>query len=322
MTLNIDDTDRKILFEWEKNARIPDVKIAKIVKKSKDAVRYRIKKLEELEIITGYKTWIDISRLGYRAATIYLTLLNLPDRKDNLIKNIEKDKRVYWLGISEGVWNIGISYFIKSNEELFKIKNNLLSNYKDLILETNITSLVSVSLHEKTFLTKEKSSLITFSKETKPYQLDTISKLVLNELYNNSKANIAHVAHKCNTTVDVVKNRMKKLEKESVIIRYTTSIDYQKIGYEFYKSFIYLKSYNEEELNEILKYAENSDTIINIVKQVAPWDFEFILFAKSFQEYNNAISKLTQKFSKTIKKIETATMSQDIIFPCQQLIFS
>ncbi len=321
MVIDIDNIYKMILFELERNSRISDVKLAKIIKKSKDAVRYRIKKLEEQEIIKGYKTWVDISKLGYRTATLYLTLLNIPNRKEELINEIKKDQRVYWLGVAEGVWNMGVSYFIKSNEELFKIKNSLLSKYEDLIIETKTASLVSVSVHEKTFLTKGKSSFITFTEETGKNELDQISKNILKELYNNSKINIAHLASKCKTTVDIVKNRMKKLENNGIIIKYTTLIDYQKIGYEFYKSFIYLKAYDEEIINKILKYVEKSDKIINIVKQVAPWDFEFIIFVKSFQEYNNTIGELTENFSKVIRKVETATMSQDIIFPCNKLIF-
>ena len=68
MAYNLDQIDKRILFELEKNARINDSALAKIVKKSKDSVRYRIKKLEEQKIITGYRTWIDYSKLGYRSS--------------------------------------------------------------------------------------------------------------------------------------------------------------------------------------------------------------------------------------------------------------
>ena len=43
--LDIDNIDKRILFELDKNSRIPDVQLAKRVGKSKEAVRYRIKKL-------------------------------------------------------------------------------------------------------------------------------------------------------------------------------------------------------------------------------------------------------------------------------------
>jgi DNA-binding Lrp family transcriptional regulator len=319
--INIDKIDKKILFELEKNARIPDVKLARIIGKSKDTVRYRIKRLEKLKVITGYRTWIDIARLGYRASTIYLKILNLPEEKKKLINDILNDKRVYWFGIAEGVWNIGITFFIKSNDELFNIKNSILSKYDNLIIDSIITDLVNVSVHEKIFLVKEKSSLITFTEDFEKIEIDEIDKKVLSELYTDSRANLAYIAYKNKTSVDIVRNRIKKLEKLRIIIRYTICLDYQQLGYEFYKSFIYLNSHDDQEIKSMLKYAEQSDKIINMVKQVAPWDFEFIIFARSFKEYNDTISELTEKFPKNIKKIESATMSLDVIFPCKKLIF-
>jgi len=321
MSNNLDNTDKRILFELEKNARITDSALAKIVKKSKDSVRYRIKKLEEEKIITGYRTWIDYSKVGYRTSTIYLNLINLPEKREKLIEEIKKDKRVYWMGVAEGVWNIGISYFIKSNQDLFEIKSELLSKYKDLIVDSRITSLASVSTHEKIFLAKEKSSFITFTETIENYELDDVEKKILKELYNDSKINLSELAFKTKSTIDIVRSRMKKLEKLGIIIRYTIYLDYRKIGYELYKTFIYLGSYNKEEIEEVLKYAEKSDKIINIVKQIAPWDFEFIIFAKSFEEYINTIKELTKTNPKIFKKFETSIMSEDIIFPCKEVYF-
>lgn len=317
----LDNIDKRILFELEKNARINDSTLAKIVKKSKDSVRYRIKKLEEEKIITGYKTWIDYSKLNYRTSTIYLNLINIPEKKERLIEDLRKDKRVYWLGVAEGIWNIGITYFIKSNQDLFEIKSDLLSKYKDLIVDSKITSLASVSVHEKTFLVNEKSSFITFTEDIENYELEEIEKKILKELYNDSKINLSDLAFKTKSTIDIVRSRMKKLERLGVIIRYTIYIDYKKIGYELYKTFIYLGSHTKEEIESVMRYAEKSDKIINVVKQIASWDFEFIIFAKNFEEYTNTINELTKTNPKMFRKFETSIMSEDIIFPCKEVYF-
>jgi len=321
MIIELDKVDKRILFELERNARMPDVKLAKLVGKSKDAVRYRTQRLEKEGVIVAWKTWIDMAKIGYRSSTIYLTLMNLPNKRKKLLAELKNDKRTYWIGVAEGVWNIGVTYFVKSTQELFEIKNGLLSRYSDLIIESKIASLVSVSVHEKTFLAKQKSSLITFTEGVENIKLDEISKNILRGLYFNSRENIATLAERYKTTVDIIRSRIKKMEEQGVIIRYTTQIDYQKIGYGLYKSFIYLKSFNKKQFDEMLRYAEESDKIINIVKQIAPWDIEFIVFTKNFQDYNHVVNEFTEKFSKIIKKIETSTMSEDIIFPCKTLVF-
>ena len=112
---------------------------------------------------------------------------------------------------------------------------------------------------------------------------------------------------------------MKKLEKQGIIIRYTIEIDYNKIGYELYKAFIYLSNYTQAEVNSMMNFAEKSNKIINVVKQIAPWEFELIVFVKDFQEYLTTIAQLTETNPKIFKKIETSIMSEDVIFPCKEV---
>jgi DNA-binding Lrp family transcriptional regulator len=195
----------------------------------------------------------------------------------------------------------------------------LLACYSDLIIDCHVATLVSVSIHEKTFFTSGKSSLLTFTEKTEYLKIDTLSKKILQELYFDSRKNIATIAEKLHTTVDMVRLRMLKLEEQRVIIRYTAAIDYQKLGYEFYKASIYLKKFDTTTLEEMMKYAEESKVIINIVKQITTWDLEFVLFARSFKEYNDAIGAFTTRFKHAVKKIDTAIMSEDIIFPCSRL---
>jgi len=317
----LDKTDKRILFELEKNARIPDTKLAKKVRMSKDSVRYRIKKLEKKGIIKNYKTWIDYSKLGYRTSTVYLTLVNFPDKKEKLIKEIKNDKRVYWYGVAEGVWNIGITYHIKTNNDLFEIKKELLSKYNDLIADIKLTSLAGVSVHDKTFLIQENSSFVSFTEEPENYELEDIEKKILKELYFDSRINLSEIVERCSSTIDIVRNRIKKLEKKGIIIRYTLEIDYNKIGYELYKAFIYMGRLNKEGIEPLMNYAEKSNKIINVVRQISLWDFEFIIFAESFKDYNEIINKLTKNFPLLIKKVETAVMSEDVIFPCKKVNF-
>ena len=63
-------------------------------------------------------------------------------------------------------------------------------------------------------------------------ELDSLDKNIINELIINSKLSYRDVAKKVKVSVATVMNRVKRLEKENVIKRYTTIIDYDKIGYD------------------------------------------------------------------------------------------
>ena len=123
MDYKLDNIDRRILFELDRNSRIPETKLAKIIRKSKESVRYRIKKLKEEKIILGFTTWIDPVKLGFHSTKIYLKLTNVPDKKKEFIEYVKSDKRLFWLGIAEGKWNAGLTFFVRDNEEFFTLKN-------------------------------------------------------------------------------------------------------------------------------------------------------------------------------------------------------
>ncbi len=61
----IDEKDIELLRLIAKNARMPLLDIAKKVKMTPMAVRYRIKQLEKKKIILGYRTLINTTQLGY-----------------------------------------------------------------------------------------------------------------------------------------------------------------------------------------------------------------------------------------------------------------
>ena len=321
MVYKLDNIDKRILFELDKNARIPETKLAKLVRKSKETVRYRIKKLIEEKIILKFTTWIDPTKLGYQTAKIYLKLVNIPEKKKKFIEHVKNDKRLFWLGIAEGAWNAGLTFFVKSNEEFFNLKNDLFSKFKDLIIESHTASLVSVHVHNKTFLYKTQTEWTTMFEKKENLKLDDISIRILKDLFNNSRTNISTIADKYDTTVDIVRNRIRKLEENNIIVRYSIDIDYRLLGFEFYKTFVYFKNLNSQDLGNLMNHAKNHPNIIHVVKQISPWDIELEIMCESYDKYIEITSDLTEKFASIINKVETAIISEDHIFPSEKLIF-
>ncbi|NVN06776.1 Lrp/AsnC family transcriptional regulator, partial [Asaia spathodeae] len=64
--MTIDDMDRKILGEMQKNARISYAKLARIVNLSQPAVFSRVKRLEAAGIIQKYIALIDMEKTNNR----------------------------------------------------------------------------------------------------------------------------------------------------------------------------------------------------------------------------------------------------------------
>lgn len=321
MPIKLDKIDKRILFELDRNARIPETKLAKIVGRSKESIRYRMKQLQEKDIIHGFTTWIDPTKLGYQSAKIYLALANKPPEKQKFIEYVKKDKRLLWLGIAEGAWNAGLTFFVKSNLEFFDLKNDLFSRFKDLILESHTAALVNVNIHDKTFLYPSEGKWHILFDHLENYQLEEIEKNILKELFLNARINIVDIARKHHSTVDIIRNRVKRLEERKIIFRYTLRLNFNKLGYEFYKTFLYFKNLTKPDEQKLMEYTRRNHHIIHLIKQISPWDIELESMCENYQEYNSMIGELTREFSTIIQKVETAIMSEDYVFPAQKMIF-
>lgn len=321
MVLKLDKIDKRILFELDKNSRISETALAKLISRSKESVRYRIKKLEKRNIILGYGIWFDLEKIGYNSAKIYLNLANNPERKKEFLNDVKKDRRLFWLGVADGYWNIGLTYFVKSNLEFFELKNELFSKYKDLILESNTAIIVNINITQKIFLHDEEPQWITMFGEGKTYELDEVEKKILKKLYENSRRNIVDIAREINSTTDIVRNRIKKLKDNKIIGRFLANINYNKLKYEFFKTFLYFNNFTKEDEIRLFEHCRKHPKIIHLVKQISPWNIELEILCESYHEYNEIINEITEKFSKSIKKVDTAIMNKDYVFPSHKLIF-
>jgi len=69
--LKLDKYDKKLLYELDKKANLPLSVLASKLHRSKQVILYRMKKLEEDGIITGYHAIVDMAKLGYFSFRIY-----------------------------------------------------------------------------------------------------------------------------------------------------------------------------------------------------------------------------------------------------------
>jgi DNA-binding Lrp family transcriptional regulator len=317
----LDNVDKRLLFELDKNARIPETHLAKMVGKSKESVRYRIKKLQEQGIIQGFSIWIDPVRIGYKPAKFYLNIANIPEKKEELINYVKKDKRLFWLGVAEGAWNIGLTFFVKSNKEFFELKKELSTKFGDLILESYNAVPVGVYVCDRNFFHKTETEWTILFGTEENHQLEDIDKKILKDLFLNSRMSVVEIAKKHQSTVDIVRNHIKKLEEKKIIFRYRVNTDHNLLGYEFFKTFLYFNNLTKNDEMRLIEYAKSEPSIIHFLKQISPWEIELEVMSESYLEYNQLIQRLTKEFAKSIKKVETAIMSEDYVFPAEQMVF-
>ncbi|MEW5996430.1 MAG: Lrp/AsnC family transcriptional regulator [Candidatus Micrarchaeota archaeon] len=318
MPYKIDNIDRRILFELDKNCRISDNQIAKLVGRSRESVGYRIKQLQKKGILQGFLTSINPSKYGYMFFKLYFQLANIPKERERFFEYMKKLPGLYWIGINDGVWDTHATLYAKNVKEFYKIKNQIYSEFKDLIIKRDTGVLVNVRQYKKKYLIEDGSkipdydSCVMFSDDIVPNEIDELDRKILNILLNNARIPLVDLAKQTKSTVDVVRNRMKKLQEKGIILQYRIAVDHSKLGYEFFKAFLYFNNLSEEDEQRLFEYAKGHPSIIYLIRQVSSWDVELEMVCKSYEDFTSIMNDIRKRFATSLRNYESVFMKEDI----------
>ena len=87
--------------------------------------------------------------------------------------------------------------------------------------------------------------------------LDTLDKKILNNLTVDARQSARQLALKLGVSTVTILSRMKKLEKEKIILGYTVTIDHERIGYS---------------LTAIIEIMAKKDRIVDIEEEVSKFE--------------------------------------------------
>jgi len=321
-----DEIDKIILYELNKNCRISDTKLAKIVKKSKEAVRYRIKKMLSSRAISSYSVHINPAKLGNLGYKIYIRLREKEELKNKFIEHLKKRKDVIWVCTGDGNWNMGITFYAKNHEEFYKHKNELFSKFQNIVASQTIGLLVNVQEFTHKYLVPQdgyikKLQEITTFEGYSNHEIDDLDKKIVSNLLENGRIRLVELASKCSSNIDTVRNRIKKLEKDGIIVAYVANIRTFALGFEFYKSFLYFEGLDKEKETKFYNYCKTHPNIVAYVRVIAPWDVELEIVAKNYREYLSIINGLKKEFVGSIASAEFMVLERNTLYPAREKIF-
>ena len=307
--IKLDKADRKILAELDKNCRIPTTRLAKIVRKSRQAVEYRINQLVKKKIITSFNAAFNPHKMGYKIYKIYFKLRNIPEEKQRLFDYLRNSGIVYWMGEFSGKWDLIFAFFVKGDYEFFELKNDLISKFNKIIVDEAGGILVDVKQYPKMYFTNEIVPPTMFAGEMVNNELDELDYAVLGEVVNNVRIPINELAKKVDSTPTIVRGKLKKLEKNGIIIHYRIGIDLNKLGLELYKAIIRLDRYTKEDERKLLEYMSNLPNIHYYIRNI--WEIEPEIVVSSYQEYYKIIENLRKEFPYVIRTVDSVLMITD-----------
>ncbi|MFH1650021.1 MAG: Lrp/AsnC family transcriptional regulator [Candidatus Woesearchaeota archaeon] len=137
-TETVSELDSAILRTLSRDARIPTTEVARNVGADVKTVMARIKKLEQKNIITGYKTNFDLGVLGYAYFKIELKLHNTnPTALLALRQYVKEHPNIIYNDYALGGEDVELEVQVKSVEDLRDLVNDIRDKFSAIIQDTS-----------------------------------------------------------------------------------------------------------------------------------------------------------------------------------------
>jgi DNA-binding Lrp family transcriptional regulator len=297
----LDLKDRKILYHLDLNSRQSFAQLGKKVGLHKDVVAYRVNRLQEKGIIVRFNTLVDELKMGFTELRFYFNYQYItPEIKNEIINHFARFKHTEVVNTNEGSIDQTVFMLAKNVSEIYSFWQKTLGKYSDYLAKQKISVYMGEIIYPKSFLIDKKDDRTShIIRGGIPAEYDELDNLILQMLAQNARTPTIEIAKKLNRTTNTINKRVKKLIISGLILRFTVTIDWEKIGYKWFKADLYLKDYNK--VHQLMKYIEKNPHLAYIDKTLGHADLELELIVKDVTQLNKIIEDIYIKFPKIIR---------------------
>ncbi|PIN89287.1 hypothetical protein COU60_03975 [Candidatus Pacearchaeota archaeon CG10_big_fil_rev_8_21_14_0_10_34_76] len=307
MTEKLDLYDKKLLYELDKDSSQSVTALAKKLRRSKQFILYRMKKLEESGIITGYHAIIDMSKLGYFTFRVYFKFQQTTQSEgEEFVQHVrERLKQVWTITSMHGKWDYALFLGVRTIEEFHKIWDDIMLQHKEKIKSYNVAVYAPVyNFNRKFFLdrvaTGESIERIYGSGEKE--NIDEKELRLIEAYANNVRLSSLELSSKAKMSPETIRKKIKELQKRKVIVGYKIGLNLEKIGYVSYRVDLHLISTKKNK--ELFEFCRHHKNIYQVNKSIGGADFEIEAVVKDFLHLIELINEIKNKFKDVVNDID------------------
>lgn len=304
MVLKINKRDKDILRILNKNCRESDSNIARKLKISKQAVGYRIKKMQENGLIKSFYTEFNISKLGYNAYYIFLELEKITNSIENeIIRKFASDDNIGWIINGIGRSNIILLVYAKTLSEFEELYLKIKNTCSEYLKESNFSILINSYKLSYRFLNADIGGI----------QMEKFQTVILNNediklmkaLAQNAKEKIITVSKNTGMSIDIIRYRLKKLIMNNIISGFRMKLNVSKLGIQWYLLLIKLQPIEDQLKKRFLNHILNQKETYYLTSTIGNYDLIVDLHVVSSTDIGHFIFELRNTFPEVIKNFET-----------------
>ena len=306
--VTLDAHDRKILFALAQNCRTPATQIAKQAGLSRDAVRYRIARLEKAGVIQGYRTVIDMALFGYTSVHLLLQLNQpTPEAEQKLVATFQSYPFCRAIIKFNGKYDFELAIVAKSITELDTIVTRIISDcghflqHYDLLF---ITKPFVGKIFPDSFLKSPAEKKPTHKPAVSP-ELDAQDHKLLAIIADHADLPLHHIGQKLGLSADAAKYRMRKLLAAGVIKGFVPVINYDVLGYNVYAILLNIAGLTPQREATLAQFVSTNKDVLWGVKTVGKYNVLLYICTSEPDTLIKTTTALRNYFTEAVRDYET-----------------
>jgi len=317
MGLKLDSFDRRIACILLENSRESLSDISKKIRLSRENVNYKIKRLSSNGFIEDFYAKFNEAELKIKHCVAFVQLKGLKSNSEQEILDfLKRQEFVNWVGTVAGKWTLIFDLRVPETIAVSGIMNQLLAGFGENIEDYVLLNVEEGELFFEKCLEEKLRNLKWSKKKTRRKKLDRTDCKIMEVLNKNSRASYAEIAEKIGLSANGVKKRIKNLEDSKMIEKYSITLNFKKLGFEWYGIQLKLAKFEQELNASIRQFFRSHPRIIFYYKYLGPWDYDIGFMARDSTELKNFINELRAKFPEELK-ITDVFITLDEIKSCR-----
>jgi DNA-binding Lrp family transcriptional regulator len=140
-------------------------------------------------------------------------------------------------------------------------------------------------------------------------KIDDKDRSIIKQLQTNARQTISQIAKKTRLPRDVVKYRIDRMEKNGLIKQYQAILDPLVLGYSLYAYVGFsLQNISPQEEKALIGFLVANKNISFVGKSSGKYDLLIAICARNYQEFDNILQGIRQRFGKEIKEFDATPL--------------
>lgn len=239
-------------------------------------------------------------------------------KKKEIVEYFKGHALADWVIALSGQWDLFAEFVVKDLFHLQDILAEILDRFSGSINTYQLFiagDILRVEHLVEDFYKDLKFGKPVLKERTKEsYKTDLMDKRILNLLNQDSSLPYLAIAQKLDTTIDVVRYRIKNMLNKGIIIKFFPEISLQKLGYTKYLCNVRLMNISKEKAEKIKKMIQSNVSITYAFADITGLNIVFVCAFKDPEGIDHLLRSLRKEFSDIIEEQNYLIVKEEILF--------